>query len=61
MIYAAAAEPDSMLVINGQTNKVAATVPVGSLPQGVAADPQTNTVYAADTDSSSVAVLAGAG
>jgi DNA-binding beta-propeller fold protein YncE len=49
------------VVINGQTNKVAAIVPVGSLPQGAAADPQTNTVYVANNGSRPVSVLAGAG
>ena len=60
-MYVANTRPGNVVVINGRTNKVAATVPVGSLPQGVAADPQTNTVYVANNGSRSVSVLAGAG
>jgi YVTN family beta-propeller protein len=43
MIYAAAAEPSSMLVINGQTNTVTASIGVTGLT--VAANPVTNTIY----------------
>jgi DNA-binding beta-propeller fold protein YncE len=48
-------------VINERTNKVTARVGVGRHPQGVATDPQTNTVYVANNGSSSVSVLAGTG
>jgi YVTN family beta-propeller protein len=45
-IYAAAGSPDSLLVINGQTNKVTATVDTS--PFYVATDPVTNTIYATE-------------
>jgi YVTN family beta-propeller protein len=46
-------------VINGGTNKVTATIPVGNEPMGVAADPSTNTVYVANDDSDTVSVING--
>jgi len=36
-------------VLNGQTNTVVATIPVGQLPQGVAVNPATNKVYVANS------------
>ena len=46
-------------MINGRTNKVITTVRVGSLPEGVAANPKTNTVYVANADSNTVSVISG--
>jgi len=39
---------DTLSVINGQTNKVTATVPAGKAPEGVAAAPDHRHVYIAD-------------
>ena len=46
-------------MINGRTDKVAASVRVGKQPLGIATDPLTNTVYVANIVSRSVTVLAG--
>jgi YVTN family beta-propeller protein len=39
--------------------KVTATIPVGSLPYGVAADPVTNTVYVTNYSDNTVSVICG--
>jgi DNA-binding beta-propeller fold protein YncE len=48
-------------VINGQTNRIAASVPVGHHPRDVAVNQQTNTIYTTNTGDNSVSVIAGAG
>ena len=48
---------DTLSVINGQTNKVIATVPAGKAPEGVAAAPDHRHVYIADNGSGRVSVL----
>jgi YVTN family beta-propeller protein len=45
-------EDGTVSVISGRTDKVAATVPAGSVPEGIAADPRTNRVYVANAGSS---------
>lgn len=66
MVYVANYHSGSMCVLNGQTNAVTATVPVGSPAKrnpcapwtsGLAVNPATNTVYVADFDSRRVSVL----
>ena len=48
-----------MSVISGQTSTVATTVPVGKVPQGVAVNPRTNTIYVANSQDSTVSVING--
>jgi YVTN family beta-propeller protein len=59
--YAADIVDNDVMVIDGKTNTVTATVPVGKSPKSVAADAQTNRIYVTNTGSRSVSVLAGAG
>jgi len=47
----------TVTVINTATNKVTATVPVGSYPVGVAVTPDRTKVYVANTDSDTVSVI----
>ena len=61
LVYATNLYPDNVVVINGRTDKVAASVRVGKQPLGIATDPLTNTVYVANIVSHSVTVLAGSG
>lgn len=44
-------------MINGATDTVAATVPVGSGPVGVAVDPTTHAVYVANSASNTVSMI----
>ncbi|MEM3830466.1 MAG: hypothetical protein QXP36_14840, partial [Conexivisphaerales archaeon] len=44
-------------VISGSTNKVIATIPVGSSPNGVAYDPSSNTIYVANYISGSITII----
>jgi DNA-binding beta-propeller fold protein YncE len=44
-------------VISGRTNTVVATIPVGTDPFGVAANPRTNTIYVANDLDNTVSVL----
>jgi len=46
-------------VINGATNTVIATIPVGSEPEGVAYDPSNGYIYVADYYSNTVSVING--
>ncbi len=46
-------------VINGRTNTVTATIPVGGVPFGVAVDPKTNTIYVTNHFSDTVSVISG--
>src|SRR5260221_10528228 len=48
---------DTLSVINGQTNKVTATVPAGKTPPGGAGTPDHRHVYIADNGSGPVSVL----
>lgn len=54
----------SVSVINGSSNVVVATIPVGPSPYGVGVDPRTNRVYVANSagtsNSSSISVIDGA-
>ena len=51
--------PDNVVVVNGRTGKVAASVRVGNEPVGIATDPVANRVYVANAVSRTVTVLAG--
>jgi YVTN family beta-propeller protein len=46
-------------VISGRTNTVTATIPVGRIPQGVAADTKTNTIYVTNALGNTVSVISG--
>jgi YVTN family beta-propeller protein len=59
-IYVANASSDTVSVINGATNTVTTTVPVGSGPIGVGVNPSTNTIYVANSGSNNVSVVDGA-
>ena len=48
-----------MSVISGRTNTVTATIPVGSGPFGVAADPKTGTIYVTNAFDNTVSVISG--
>ena len=50
---------NTVSVISGHTNTVTATIRVGRYPQGVAADPKTNTIYTANTFDNTVSVISG--
>ena len=49
---------DTVSVISGRTNTVTATIPVGSGPFGVAANPKTGTIYVTNFDNT-VSVING--
>ena len=57
-IYVTNRGNNTVSVINGRTNKVVTTVPVGDDPFAVAANPHTNTAYVANDRSRTVSVLA---
>ena len=59
MVYGTAYDPNTVTVIDGRTNKVVASVPVGSHPRNVAVDQQTNTIYTTNTGDNSISVIAG--
>jgi len=50
---------DNVSVIDGETNTVTATVPVGHKPIGVAVNPGTNRIYVANNHSDNVSVIDG--
>jgi YVTN family beta-propeller protein len=49
---------NTVSVINGRTDTVTATIPVGSFPVEVAADPRTNATYVTNQFDNTVSVLA---
>ena len=46
-------------IISGKTDQVAATIPVGAAPGGVATDPLTNTAYVTNFGDNTVSVISG--
>ena len=48
---------NTVSVINGRTNTVTATIPVGTAPDAVAANPKTNTIYVTNLGDNTVSVL----
>ena len=60
-IYVPNSFDSTVSVINGRTNTVTTTIPVGStaIPAGAAANPKTNTIYVANFDSNTVSVISG--
>ena len=59
-IYVTDAGSDTVSVINGATNTVIATIPVGSGPEGIAYDPSNGYIYVANFFSDTVSVINGA-
>ena len=59
MVYTANQASNTVSVINGATNTVTATIPVGSDPVGIAVDPITNTIYTTNYSGSSISVIDG--
>jgi YVTN family beta-propeller protein len=56
-IYTANEGSNDVSVIDGGTNTVVATVPVGVGPRAVAVNPRTNRIYTANMDSDTVSVI----
>jgi YVTN family beta-propeller protein len=50
---------DTVSVIDGSTNKLSVTIPVGELPLGIAVNPTTNKVYVTNANSDTVSVIDG--
>ena len=48
-----------MSVVNGDTETVTATIPVGDFPSGLAVDPKTDTIYSANAQDGTVSVING--
>src|SRR3990172_4946493 len=59
-VYVTNADSNNVSVIDGATNKVIATVPVGSSPLGVYVNPNTNRVYVTNDNIGKVSVIDGA-
>ena len=59
-VYVTNADSNNVSVIDGATNKVIATVPVGSSPLGVCVNPNTNRVYVTNDNIGKVSVIDGA-
>ena len=51
-IYVANSQSNNLSVIDGATNSVTATIPVGTSPSGVAVESQTNFIYVANAGNS---------
>jgi YVTN family beta-propeller protein len=50
---------NSVYVINGYTNQLIKTIPVGLNPDGIAVDPNTNMIYVANSASNTISVIDG--
>ena len=50
---------NSVSVINGSTNSVLTTIPVGNSPRGISVNPSTNMVYVANFNDNNVTVIDG--
>ena len=46
-------------MVNGDTETVTATIPVGDFPSGLAVDPKTDTIYSANAQDGTVSVING--
>ena len=51
---------DTLSVVDGASNAVVATVPLGTWPVGVAVNPRTNRIYVANDNTNNVSVIDGA-
>jgi YVTN family beta-propeller protein len=56
-VYVANVNSNTVSVIATATNKVIATIPVGTTPEGVAVTPDGSKVYVANSDSNNVSVI----
>jgi YVTN family beta-propeller protein len=59
MIYVANCLDNTVSVINGYTNTVVQTIPVGINPDGVGVDPITNMICVANVGANTVSVING--
>ncbi len=59
-MYVADSAENAVSVLDGATNAVTATVPVGLSPEGIAVDPLTDTVYVADSMADTISLVGGA-
>ena len=59
MIYVANSGGNTISVINGTTNSVGSTIPVGDNPIGVGVNPNSNKIYVANLNSNYVSVING--
>ncbi|MGC8673350.1 MAG: YncE family protein, partial [Thermoplasmata archaeon] len=59
MIYVANYNSNNVSVINGQTNTVVQTISVGSSPDAIGVDPQTDMIYVANEWDNTVSVING--
>jgi YVTN family beta-propeller protein len=50
---------DTVSVVNGATNTITTTIPVGAAPQAVAVNPTTNTIYVANANAGTLSVING--
>jgi YVTN family beta-propeller protein len=50
---------DTVSVIDGKTNTVTATIPVGQYPSAVSVNPSTNIIYVANHGDNTVSVIDG--
>jgi YVTN family beta-propeller protein len=48
---------NSVTVIDGATNTVTATLPVGLVPDGIAVNPATGRAYSVNSNSNSVSII----
>ncbi len=59
-IYVTNSNDGTVSVIDGTTNSVVATIPVGTTPQAVAVNPSTNNIFVANAGDNTVSVIDGA-
>jgi len=57
MIYVAASGVNSLYAVNGSTNEVVGSVPVGTYPDGVTVDPTANTIYVSNLLNNTVSIV----
>lgn len=58
-VYVSNGPLNTVTVVNGSTNAVLLTIPVGAFPQGIGVNPETNRIYAANTNGNDVSVVSG--
>ena len=58
-VYVCNQDDGTVSVLDGSTNTVLATVPVGTEPDGIAVNPTTNRVYVANFGDDTVSVIQG--
>jgi YVTN family beta-propeller protein len=58
-VYVTGHLSDSVYAINGYTNKLIKTIPVGLNPDGIAVNPNTNMIYVANSAANTISVIDG--